>query len=186
MPSLQPRFGNARADSLAQNLMFELREHRKQPGHRAVGCCGQIERFSERYETDAQFGEFLQRHDQIDERPAPSVQSPDQHHIDLAPTRGCKQILAEFALCRARPDLFDLNRDRLAAFGRILPHGAYPQRQSLLVVRGHARAQPDAEHFRQRLSLTENLLRFRCCCWPFGAHLEKLVPQGFKLTFPAR
>src|ERR1700680_3454748 len=86
--------------------MFELREHREQPGHRAARWRSQIQRFSERYEADTQFGKFLQRDDQIDERPAPAIQPPDQHHIDLAPTRRCKQILAELTLCRARTDCF--------------------------------------------------------------------------------
>ena len=47
--------------------MFELGEHREQPGHGATGRRRQIQRFGERHETDAQFRQFLQRDDQIDE-----------------------------------------------------------------------------------------------------------------------
>jgi len=67
MLSLRSRFRNAGADSFAEDLMFELREHGKQPGHRAASRRGQIQRFGERYEADAQSGEFLQRNDKIDE-----------------------------------------------------------------------------------------------------------------------
>jgi hypothetical protein len=36
MLSLQPCFGNASADSFAEDLMFEGRKHREQPGHGAT------------------------------------------------------------------------------------------------------------------------------------------------------
>jgi hypothetical protein len=67
---------------------------------------------------------------------APAVQPPNQHDIDLAPTRGGEEVFTEFALGRAGTKLLNLNRDLPTALRGVLAHGAHLQRQSLLVVRG--------------------------------------------------
>ena len=67
MLSLEPRFGNARADTLAENLVLELSKHRQQPRHGPTGRRRQIQRFGKGNEADAQCGEFFQRDDQINE-----------------------------------------------------------------------------------------------------------------------
>jgi hypothetical protein len=65
--TLQTCFGNARANPLAEDFMFEGRKHREQPGHSATRWRGQIQRFRERHESDTQFRQFLSGDDQIDE-----------------------------------------------------------------------------------------------------------------------
>jgi hypothetical protein len=50
--SLEPRFGNAGADSFADDLVFKGGEYGQEAGHCAAGRCCQIERFGERYESD--------------------------------------------------------------------------------------------------------------------------------------
>jgi hypothetical protein len=59
MLSLEPRFGNARADTFAENFVFEGREYREKASHGATRRRRQIQRFGERNETNAEFGEFL-------------------------------------------------------------------------------------------------------------------------------
>ncbi|MDQ1470677.1 MAG: hypothetical protein QOJ99_2157, partial [Bryobacterales bacterium] len=67
MLALQPRFGNARADTLAEDIVFEGRKHGEQTGHRPARRRRQVQCFGEGYERDAQFRQFLQGYDQIEE-----------------------------------------------------------------------------------------------------------------------
>src|SRR5271168_2245133 len=55
MLSLEPRLGNARADTLAEDLVFKLSKHRQQPRHGPTGRRRQIQCFGERHESDTQF-----------------------------------------------------------------------------------------------------------------------------------
>jgi hypothetical protein len=59
MLALQSRFGNARADTLTEDLVLEVREHGQKASHGAARRRRQIERFSERYESHAQFRQFF-------------------------------------------------------------------------------------------------------------------------------
>ena len=59
------RIARTGANPFTEHVVFELGEHRQQPSHGAADRCGQIESFGERYEADAQVGEFLQGNDQI-------------------------------------------------------------------------------------------------------------------------
>jgi hypothetical protein len=90
--SLESRFGNARADPFAEDFVFELRKHQEQPGHGAARWRCQIQRFGQRHETNAQLRQFFQRNEQIDERPAPAIRSPDQYYIDLTGKAGSQDV----------------------------------------------------------------------------------------------
>ena len=100
-----PGVRQASTHPLAQDLPFELGEHRQQAGHRATGWCGQIQRFGQRYETDSEMLQFLKRCQQVRHRPAPAIQPPHQHDIDLAAARSIQQFFAQFSLRtrRSRP-----------------------------------------------------------------------------------
>jgi len=59
--------------------------------------------------------QFLERCQQIGNRPAPAVQPPYQHDIDLSAAGGLQQFLTSFSLGRTRANLKDLHGDRPAA-----------------------------------------------------------------------
>ena len=124
--------------TLAQNLPLELREHREQTRHRATCWRGQVKCFGERYESDSEMLEFLERRNQVCDGPAPAIQAPHEYDVDFAPAGGSDQPYAQLALGRARSNLFDLRGDGPAALGRVFAHGADLQWQCLLVVRGNA------------------------------------------------
>jgi hypothetical protein len=84
--------GQTGADALAQDLAFELGEHREQTGHGAACGCGEIECFRKGNETDSEMLQFLERRDQIRDRAAPTIQSPNQHDIDFAAARGSENV----------------------------------------------------------------------------------------------
>ena len=130
--------------------------------------------------------QFLERRQQIRHRPAPAIQSPHQHDIDLAAACGLQQFLASFSLGRAGADLTDLHGDGPAAPGGILAHGADLHRQRLLIVRGNAGVEADAEHFRRFPCLAKNLIGF--CLWkgPFGGHFGVSPKHGRSRSFSAR
>ena len=86
---------------------------------------------------------------QIRYRPAPAVQPPHQHNIDLATAGGLQQFLASFSLGRTGADLTDIHGNGPAPPGSVLLHGATLHRQRLLIVRGNAGVQASAEHFRR-------------------------------------
>ena len=88
---------------------------------------------------------FLERRNQIRDGPAPAIQTPNQYDIDFAPSCGSDQSCAQFALRRARADLFDLRDDAPTALGCVFAHGADLQRQRLLVVGGNAGIKANAE-----------------------------------------
>ena len=47
-------------------------------------------------EPDAEALQFPERRQQIRDRPAPTIQPPDQHDVDLPPTSGSQQFLSRF------------------------------------------------------------------------------------------
>jgi hypothetical protein len=69
---------------------------RRGPGHGATPG-GQIQRFRERYETDAEMLQFLK----VCDRTAPEIGALHQHHIYLAPARGIQQLLTGLPLDRS-------------------------------------------------------------------------------------
>ena len=80
--------GETSPRSFPQNLSFKLGEDRQQTGHGSTRGCGQVQRFGQRDEAHSEMLQFLKGCQQIRYRPAPSVQSPRQHYIDLSATRG--------------------------------------------------------------------------------------------------
>ena len=62
-----------RPHAFTENLSFEMREYREQPGHRTTHRRGQVERFSEGHEPDSQFVEFLERHHLVRHRSSPAI-----------------------------------------------------------------------------------------------------------------
>jgi hypothetical protein len=97
--------------SFAQNLAFELSKDGEESSHRATGWRSQIESLGQRNETNAKILEFLQRRQQIRYRPAPAIQTPDEHDIDFAPTSGLNQSLARLPLRCAGADFTNLYGD---------------------------------------------------------------------------
>jgi len=71
-----PCVGETGTDAFAKNLAFKLSEDREQAGHRSTSGRGQIERLSEGDGTYSKMLKFLERRNQIGDRPAPSIQSP--------------------------------------------------------------------------------------------------------------
>jgi hypothetical protein len=65
--------GQACANTFAQDLAFELGEHGEQSGHCAASGCSQVECFRQRYETDSEILEFLERRNQISDGAAPAI-----------------------------------------------------------------------------------------------------------------
>ena len=83
-----PGVGQAGARSVPQHLSFERGEDGQQSGHGSTGGRREIQRFGEGNETSAQMLQLLESRQQIRNGPPPAVQSPNQHHIDLAAARG--------------------------------------------------------------------------------------------------
>jgi len=69
--------------SFPQDFPFELSKDGQQAGHRATGWRRQVQRLGQRNETGAKMFQFLEGRQQIRYGPPPSIQPPDQHHIDL-------------------------------------------------------------------------------------------------------
>jgi hypothetical protein len=125
------------ADSFADDLVFKGGEYGQETGHRA-----------------ARVGVVRSSASVSDTKATPS--------IDLAPPGCGKELFAEFALCRAGTNLFDLSHDVPATLRRVLPYGANLQRQRLLVVRGYSRIQTPSQKL-------WSVLRFSMPVWrPFG------------------
>ena len=93
-----PGMGKPGTNAFTQNLAFELGEHGQQCGHGSAGGRGQIESLGERHEADAEMLQFLQRGEQVGDRPAPAIQAPDQHHVDLPAPGGFDQLLPHLTL----------------------------------------------------------------------------------------
>jgi len=81
------------ADTLAQNVAFERREHSEQSGHSAANGRRKVQRFGQRHEANPQLGQFLERGNQVGHRTAPPIQPPYQHYIDLSPSCSIDQLL---------------------------------------------------------------------------------------------
>ena len=78
--------------------------------------------------------QFLEGRQQVRDRPAPAIQPPDQHHVDLAAARGLQQFLPPLPLGSARADFFDLQSDRPTPAGGVFPQGAGLHRDGLLIL----------------------------------------------------
>ena len=89
--SVQPCMSQPSPRSFPQNLPFELCKNGQQAGHGATGWCGQIQCLGQGNETDTQVLQFLKRGEQVRYRPAPAIQSPHQHDIDLPAARCLQQ-----------------------------------------------------------------------------------------------
>ena len=101
--------GEASTDSLAQYLAFELGEDGQQRGHCATCRCGQVQRFGQRHEADAEMLQFLQRGKQVGDRSSPAIQPPHHNHIDLPAPRRFQQFLAALPLYCTGADFFHLH-----------------------------------------------------------------------------
>jgi hypothetical protein len=145
--ALQPGRCQTSSSSFAQNLSFELSEDSQQPGHGASDWCRQIQSLSLGNETDAEMCQFLEGRQQIRDGPAPAVQTPDQHDIDLAAASGLQQFLTSLSLRCTRANLPDLHGDVPAPPCGILAHGSILHGKSLLVVGGHTGIKSRTKHF---------------------------------------
>ena len=116
-----PGVGQAGASSLPQDLPFELGEDGQQPRHRSTGRRSQVQRLGQRHEAHAEMLQFLKGCQQIRYRPAPAVQPPYQHDIDLAAACGLQQFLTSFSLGRTGADLTDVARQWSSPAGRHTP-----------------------------------------------------------------
>ena len=76
------------------------------------------------YESDVEIAEFLKGRHQVRHGTSPAVQPPNDDDIDVAAVRGIEQLLRELAHGRSRSHFFDLDGNRPAAPGGIVPHGA--------------------------------------------------------------
>ena len=119
--------------------------------------------------------QLLKCRNQIRDRPAPAIQTPDQYDIDFAAASGSEQRRALFALRRTRADLFDVRSYAPAALGGVLAHGTDLQGQSLLVVRGNASIQSDPN------GVAKNLPRNRLRKLTFCGHFRRVAGSGQKL-----
>ncbi len=63
--AILPGMGQTSPGSFPQNLSFELGEDGQQTGHRATGWRSEVECLSQRYETDSEILEFLERRNKI-------------------------------------------------------------------------------------------------------------------------
>jgi hypothetical protein len=106
--SVLPGLDETSPSSLAQNFPFELSEDSQQARHGSAGWCGQIKRLRSGNEPDAKVLQLLKGRQKIRYRPAPAVEPPYQHQIDLPAAGGIQQFFACFALRRAGSDLADL------------------------------------------------------------------------------
>lgn len=84
-----PGVGQASPNPFPENLPLELGKD----GHGTTGRRGQIQRLHQRNETDSQMLQFLEGSEQVCYRSASTIQSPDQHDVDLPAARGLQQIL---------------------------------------------------------------------------------------------
>lgn len=178
--------GQSGTDPLPQDLPFKLGENGQQAGHGASGWGGQVQGFGQGNKTDAQMLQFLECGEQIRYRPAPAVQPPNQHDIDLAAACGLQQFLTSLSPRRTGTDLTNLHGDRPAAPGSILPHGATLHGQCLLIVRGNAGVQASAKHFRRLPCLAKNVVGFCLRKGLFGGHFRTSPNHGRSRSFPAR
>ena len=80
--------GHASPCSFLQNLSFESGEYSEHCGHRSTGRGGQVQSLSQRNESDTEMLEFVKTGQQIRYRSSPTIQPPDQHHVDLATASG--------------------------------------------------------------------------------------------------
>jgi len=86
--AILPGMGQASPRSLSQNLSFELGEYGQQAGHRSTGRRGQVQCLGQGNEPDSKMFQFLERGQQIRNRPAPAVQPPYEHYIDFSAPGG--------------------------------------------------------------------------------------------------
>lgn len=137
MFTVLPGVRQASPSSFAQDFPFELGEDRQQAGHRTTRRSSEIERLSQRDETDPEMLQLLKCRQQIRHRPAPAIEPPHQNDIDLAATRRFHQLLAGVSLDRSGADLPDLHGKSPTPPRNILPQSARLHRQSLLIIGGH-------------------------------------------------
>ena len=70
--------GDPGLHAIAEDVPLEFSEDREHAGQCSATRCREVERLAERDEADLKCGQFLKRRDQIDQRTAPAVQSPDK------------------------------------------------------------------------------------------------------------
>jgi len=76
----------------------------------------------------------LERRDEVEERPSPSIEPPNNNGIDLAPPSGAEQLLSLGPSLGTGADLLLLEGDLPAAALRVLAHGGELHREGLLVM----------------------------------------------------
>jgi hypothetical protein len=145
--------GNPGLHAVAQDVPLELGEDGKHAGQRPSARGGQVERLAERDEADLEYGQFLKRHDQIDQGASPAIQPPDQDQVKFSASGRSEQLFPFGTLADARADILHLQDDAPSATPGMVPHGRELQGQRLLVVRRDAGIKADA---RGRTPLAKN------------------------------
>jgi len=100
--------GNACFDAVTQNVPFKFGEHSQHSGKSPTAWSRQIEGLAQRDKTNIQRDQFLQRSDEIGERPPPAVESPHEDGINLFSTRGAEQFVTARTGRSAGTDFLDL------------------------------------------------------------------------------
>jgi len=123
--------------SIAQNVAFELGEHRQHAGEGPSAWRRQIERLAQRDEPDFHNRKFLQCTDEIDERASPAIEPPHDDDIDFPSSRGAQQFLPTRTSFSAGADFLDHQRDLPALPFGVGAHCFELHGQRLLIVGRH-------------------------------------------------
>ena len=116
-----PGMGQASPDPFPQYVPLESCENGEHLRQGATGRRGQIQSFSQGDETDAEVLQFLEGCQQVCDRPAPTVQPPDQDNVDFPPPGGVHHLLAKAPLGRSGTDLLNLQGYRPTPPGGVFP-----------------------------------------------------------------
>jgi N12 class adenine-specific DNA methylase len=116
-------------------------------------------------------------------RTVADVQTADMLNL---PRPELEQFLTRFSFGRPGANFTDLQGDRPAALGCILPQGAALHRKGLLVVSGDAGIEARSQHFRRSSCLAKNATGFCFGKGPFGGHFEMSPNHGRSRSFSAR
>ena len=126
--------------------------------------------------------EFLECCDQVRQRSAPPVQSPDQDYIDFAAARSLQQLLPQLSLRSLGTDFFDLHGDSPPPLGRVLAHRAALHWWRLLIPCGNTDVHANMERcFGPAEGVAKNPTRIGFAEGLFSGRLRVTLPGGRNL-----
>jgi hypothetical protein len=128
------RLSNPRFNPVALDVTFELGEDCEHAGQSPAAGCGQVESFAQRDEADAQWSKLLQRGDEVEERPSPTVEPSHNDPIELPPSRRLEQLLSLRPQDCARANILDFQGSFLPTLDNVITHRGQLQRERLLVM----------------------------------------------------